>query len=77
MLDSNFDPVAFHHWRPTGYWRQINLHSLESFETGQGKEYLVVNVDKAAPEKAPSFDPKEWPKVVDPEALKKVELYYK
>ena len=30
--------------------------------------------DKAALEKAPSFDPKEWPKVIDPESLKKVDM---
>ena len=50
-------------------WRALKLD--------KEKGTLVVNADKAAMEKAPSFDPKEWPKVIDPESLKKVELYYK
>ena len=50
-------------------WRALKLD--------KEKSTLVINADKAALEKAPSFDPKEWPKVVDPESLKKVEVYYK
>ena len=50
-------------------WRALKLD--------KEKGTLVVNSDKAAMEKAPSFDPKEWPKVIDPESLKKIELYYK
>jgi sporulation protein YlmC with PRC-barrel domain len=49
----------------------------KSLKLGKEKSTLVINADKAAMEKAPSFDPKEWPKVIDPESLKKVELYYK
>jgi len=41
------------------------------------KTSLVVNVNKAALEKAPNFDPKEWPKVTAPESMKKIEMYYK
>jgi sporulation protein YlmC with PRC-barrel domain len=49
-------------------WRALKL--------GTDKKTLVINVDKVALEKAPNFDPKEWPKVTDPETLKKIELYY-
>lgn len=41
------------------------------------KRALVINSDKATLEKAPSFDPKEWPKVIEPESLKKIDIYYK
>ena len=50
-------------------WRALKLD--------KEKGTLVVNSDKAALEKAPSFDPKEWPKVIDPESLKKIDIYYK
>jgi len=50
-------------------WRALKLD--------KEKGTLVVNADKAAMEKAPSFDPKEWPKVIDPESLKKIDIYYK
>jgi|GEM_PF-845630 len=50
-------------------WRALKLD--------KEKGTLVVNADKAALEKAPSFDPKEWPKVIEPESLKKIDLYYK
>ena len=50
-------------------WRALKLD--------KEKSTLVVNADKAAMEKAPSFDPKEWPKVIDPESLKKIDIYYK
>jgi sporulation protein YlmC with PRC-barrel domain len=49
-------------------WRALKL--------GTDKKILVINVDKVALEKAPNFDPKDWPKVTDPETLKKIELYY-
>jgi sporulation protein YlmC with PRC-barrel domain len=50
-------------------WRALKLD--------KEKSALVVNVDKAALEKAPSFDPKEWPKVIAPESLKNIDTYYK
>ncbi len=50
-------------------WRALKL--------GAEKKTLVINVDKVALEKAPNFDPKEWPKVTSPESLKKIDLYYK
>ncbi len=50
-------------------WRALKLD--------KEKSTLVINSDKAALEKAPNFDPKEWPKVVDPESLKKIDIYYK
>ena len=50
-------------------WRALKLD--------KEKSTLVINADKAAMEKAPSFDPKEWPKVIDPESLKKIDIYYK
>jgi hypothetical protein len=50
-------------------WRALKLD--------KEKGALVVNVDKAALEKAPSFDPKEWPKVIAPESLKNIDTYYK
>jgi sporulation protein YlmC with PRC-barrel domain len=49
-------------------WKALRL--------GTEKKTLVINVDKVALEKAPNFDPKEWPKVTDPETLKKIDLYY-
>ena len=49
----------------------------KSLKLGKEKSTLVINADKAAMEKAPSFDPKEWPKVIDPESLKKIDIYYK
>ena len=49
----------------------------KSLKLGKDKSTLVINADKAAMEKAPSFDPKEWPKVIDPESLKKIDIYYK
>ncbi len=49
----------------------------KAFKLGKEKSTLVVNVEKGALEKAPNFDPKEWPKVIDPESLKKVDMYYK
>jgi sporulation protein YlmC with PRC-barrel domain len=48
-----------------------------AFKLGKEKSILVVNIDKGALEKAPNFDPKEWPKVTSPESLKKIDLYYK
>ena len=48
----------------------------KALKLGTEKKTLVINVDKVALEKAPNFDPKEWPKVTDPETLKKIELYY-
>jgi sporulation protein YlmC with PRC-barrel domain len=50
-------------------WRALKLD--------KEKGTLVVNVEKAALEKAPSFDPKEWPKVIAPESLKNIDTYYK
>ena len=37
---------------------------------------MVVNIDKKTLEKAPNFDPKEWPKFTEPEWQKEVEIYY-
>jgi sporulation protein YlmC with PRC-barrel domain len=48
-----------------------------ALKLGKEKTTLVINRDKAALEKAPSFDPKEWPKVVAPESLNKIDVYYK
>ena len=50
-------------------WRALKLDKEGST--------LVVNVDKAGLEKAPSFDPNEWPKAIDPDSLKKIDIYYK
>lgn len=50
-------------------WRALKLD--------KEKRVLVVNVDKAGLEKAPSFDPADWPKVTEPESLKKIDIYYK
>ena len=49
----------------------------KALKLGKEKTTLVVNIDEVALEKAPNFDPKDWPKVTDPETLKKIDLYYK
>ncbi|MHB8205037.1 MAG: PRC-barrel domain-containing protein, partial [Desulfomonilaceae bacterium] len=49
----------------------------KALKLGKEKTTLVVNVNKGALEKAPNFDPKDWPKVTDPQTLKKVDMYYK
>ncbi len=49
----------------------------KALKLAKDKSGLVVNVDKVALEKAPNFDPKEWPKVTAPDSMKKIEMYYK
>ncbi len=49
----------------------------KALKLGKEKTTLVVNVNKGALEKAPNFDPKDWPKVTSPDSLKKVDMYYK
>jgi sporulation protein YlmC with PRC-barrel domain len=42
----------------------------------EDKKYLTVNITKETLEKAPNFDPKEWPAFAEPEWQKKVQIYY-
>ncbi len=37
---------------------------------------LVVNINNKTREKAPNFDPKEWPKFTEFDWQKEVEIYY-
>ena len=48
----------------------------KALEWGKEKNTLVVNIDKKTLEKAPNFDPKEWPKFTETDWQKKVEIYY-
>jgi sporulation protein YlmC with PRC-barrel domain len=48
----------------------------KALKLGKEKKTLVINVDKVTLEKAPNFDPKDWPKGTNPETLKKIDLYY-
>ena len=48
----------------------------KALKSGTEKNTLVVNVDKKTLEKAPNFDPKEWPKFSEPNWQKEVEIYY-
>jgi hypothetical protein len=43
---------------------------------GREENTLVVNIDNKTREKAPNFDPKEWPKFTEPDWQKEVEIYY-
>jgi hypothetical protein len=48
----------------------------KALQPGKEKNTLVVNIDRKTLEKAPNFDPKEWPKFTEPEWQKEVEIYY-
>ena len=48
----------------------------KALKPGKDKNTLVVNIDKKTLEKAPNFDPKEWPKFTEPDWQKDVEIYY-
>jgi PRC-barrel domain len=48
----------------------------KALKPGKDKNTLVVNIDKKTLEKAPTFDPKEWPKFSEPDWQKEVEIYY-
>jgi hypothetical protein len=47
-----------------------------ALKPGTEDKTLMVNIDKAALEKAPSFEAKEWPSFAEPEWQRKVEVYY-
>lgn len=47
-----------------------------AFRAGKKEKTLIVNIDKATLEKAPNFEPKEWPNFAEPEWQKKVQIYY-
>jgi hypothetical protein len=48
----------------------------KALKLGKEKNTLVVNIDKKTLEKAPNFDPKEWPKFTELDWQKEVEMYY-
>lgn len=48
----------------------------KALKPGKDKNTLVVNIDKRTLEKAPNFDPKEWPKFTELDWQKEVEAYY-
>ena len=48
----------------------------KALKPGEDKKYLTVNITKETLEKAPNFDPKEWPAFTEPEWQKKVQVYY-
>jgi hypothetical protein len=48
----------------------------KALKPGKEKNSLVVNIDKKALEKAPNFDPQEWPKFTELDWQKEVEIYY-
>jgi hypothetical protein len=48
----------------------------KALKPGKAKNTLVVNIDKKALEKAPNFDPKEWPKFTELDWQKEVQIYY-
>jgi sporulation protein YlmC with PRC-barrel domain len=47
-----------------------------ALRAGKKEKTLIVNIDKATLEKAPNFEPKEWPNFAEPEWQKKVQIYY-
>jgi hypothetical protein len=48
----------------------------KALKPGEDKKYLTVNITKETLEKAPNFDPKEWPAFTEPEWQKKLQVYY-
>jgi hypothetical protein len=48
----------------------------KALRPGDDKKYLTVNITKETLERAPNFDPKEWPAFTEPEWQKKVQIYY-
>jgi opacity protein-like surface antigen len=48
----------------------------KALKYGPKEGIVMVNVDKVTLEKAPNFDPKEWPNFTEPAWQKRVETYY-
>ncbi len=48
----------------------------KALKPGKDKNTVIVNIDKGTLEKAPNFDPKEWPKFTESDWQKEVEIYY-
>jgi len=48
----------------------------KALKSGPDEKTLIVNIEKATLEKAPNFDPKEWPNFTEPEWQKRIEVYY-
>ena len=49
----------------------------KALKLGKEKSTLVVNVNKGALEKAPNFDPNDWPKVTAPRVAEEIDMDYK
>jgi hypothetical protein len=48
----------------------------KALKPGKEENTLVVNVDKKTLERAPNFDPQEWPKFTELDWQKEVKIYY-
>ncbi len=48
----------------------------KAVKQGKDDKSLIVNISKETLEKAPSFDPKEWPYFTEPDWRKRVEVHY-
>ncbi len=48
----------------------------KAVKQGKDEKTLIVNISKESLEKAPSFDPKEWPNFTEPDWRKRVEVHY-
>lgn len=48
----------------------------KALKPGPDEKTLMVNITKETLEKAPNFDPKEWPSFSEPEWQKKMQVYY-
>ncbi len=59
-----------------GIGRKLIPIPWKALKPGKEKNTLVVIIDKKTMEKAPNFDPKEWPKFTELDWQKEVEAYY-
>jgi len=48
----------------------------KAVKQGKDDNSLIVNIARETLEKAPSFDPKEWPNFTEPDWRKRIEVHY-
>jgi len=48
----------------------------KAVKQGKDEKTLIVNITKETLEKAPNFNPKEWPNFTEPDWRQKVEVHY-
>ena len=77
MPDGKVGYAILSHGGVLGIGNKLIPIPWQALKPGPDWNIFTVNIDKAELEKAPNFDPKEWPSFVEPEWQKKVEVFYR